>query len=151
MPSTKSPYLLGIEDPNEVKQHRAFTMQSQQMKWDIGSPNHALKTKTTFISVFRKNLLNGLYYPYFLYNSGGLKLRWLIDFKTFDYNLLIPDLIEGLTDESDLYYDLANITLISLIENGDLKQLVMALPMFAQVIQKIMKMSKIIFTNYYYK
>lgn len=122
--------LLGENDPNSVKQERAFTMQAEQSIWDIGKPTETPQEFPMQESKFAKGMKAGEY-PFEQDHTGDTsvpKLAWLTELQNLDYSLLMPELIEGLTDKRTFFAQFASLALTDLIRHGPLEKLSEALP-----------------------
>lgn len=139
--------LLGIEDAQPVKAERAFTTKAEQEIWDIGCPTKERVTVPAGISEFRRNLHNGKY-PFTPDHSSPNsvpRLAWATEIQNLDYTLLIPELIEGLTDREKAMNTVALTAITDLLKHGPVERIIDSLPTFTIAAKKAMDFSKSLF------
>ncbi|THD26864.1 Parkin coregulated protein [Fasciola hepatica] len=137
--------LLGTEDEQPIKAQRAFTTKAEQEIWDIGCPAKGRVTIPMGISAFRRNLHNGKY-PFVPDHSSTIsvpRLAWATEIQNLDYALLIPELVEGLTDKEASVNTVAMTAITDLLKHGPVEKVIDSLPTFTIAAKKAMALNNV--------
>ncbi|VDP76338.1 unnamed protein product [Echinostoma caproni] len=137
--------LLGTNDTQCTKCQRAFDYRAEQAIWDIGCPSKLRETLPLRTSVFRKNLHGGKY-PFALDHSSSPsvpRLAWATEIQNLDFALLMPELIEGLTDNERAIHAIALNAITDLLKHGPLEKMIDALPNITIATKKVMAMNNV--------
>ncbi|CAH8663292.1 unnamed protein product [Dicrocoelium dendriticum] len=137
--------LLGTEDPQEEKAKRPFTMRAEQEIWDLGDPVQKRVVTKERHSEFAMGLKSSKY-PFVPDHTAPAmvpRLAWLTEIQSLDYALLLPDLIEGLTDREKVNYDIAMTAITDIFKHGPTEKVIDALPTLTIAVKKAFAMNNI--------
>ncbi|CAL8097122.1 unnamed protein product [Calicophoron daubneyi] len=137
--------LLGSNDPQEVKAMRTFGIQAEQDIWDIGSPDNLRVVKHPAPSRFALGLRSAKY-PFVPDHSAPLcipRLAWMSELQNLDYNILLPDFINGLTDNHEEICRVAMAAITDLLKHGPVEKLIDALPTTTIALKEAMAMNNV--------
>ncbi|GAA55626.1 hypothetical protein CSKR_110562 [Clonorchis sinensis] len=137
--------LLGTEDPQSIKATRPFTAKSEQEIWDLGDPTGKRVIKPMKISQFQRDM-NSSKFPFIPDHSAPVsapRLAWMTEIQNLDLALLLPDLIEGLTDKDKSYSTVAMLAITDVFKHGPVEKVIDALPTLTIAVGKALAMNNV--------
>ncbi|CAH8641008.1 unnamed protein product [Heterobilharzia americana] len=86
------------------------------------------------------------HYPFLQDHAGSptpIRLIWKTELQNIDFGLLLPELIEGLTDVDQTVVNVAKVAITDILKHGPLDKLIDTLPVLTEAIRKVLTMKNV--------
>ncbi|CAH8611642.1 unnamed protein product [Heterobilharzia americana] len=116
-------------------------MTSQPRRYPLLGEDDRMMLKLIEHSQFSQNKKYGT-----LDHAGSptpIRLIWKTELQNIDFGLLLPELIEGLTDVDQTVVNVAKVAITDILKHGPLDKLIDTLPVLTEAIRKVLTMKNV--------